>query len=235
MENINYCSIHIKNVLIDFNKLQFTYSIEQNNTNNVKIGFIGTGSLFTNPSSGNYGKFISSNYYTNNDNFIEPGVFLVQAPQNRSWICYRSIYNSSSFSPGQYIHLIYGSNITTYSSESDIKTKNNCDCLNINSAALNGYNGTLENGNYIYEINIDKNNGNLFLLMLPKMFTDYESLEYLDKNGNIVSSYMDLGANEFRVEDIYNELDGLFYKFIVIPVLRSYCKINKIKLTYHKG
>jgi len=232
MNNVNYCSIHVKGVDINFNRLKFTYSIEANNTNDIKISFIGTNSLFTNPSSGNYGKFISKRYYENNDNYVEPGVFLIQAPKNRSWICYR-IHYGSMYDYGSSVNLIYGSNITTTSTEYEAKYKDNCKCLYLNNSSLNGYNGTLENNKYIYEINIDRNSDKqFFTLMIPNIFNNYNSLEYFDNNGNIVSNYMDLGANEFIEENIYNELDGMFYKLISIPIVRSYCKIYKIKLTY---
>ena len=235
MNNINYCSINIKNINIDFNQLKFTYTIDPNTTNDIKISFIGTSSLFTNPNNGNYGKFISQRYYENNDNFIEPGIFLIQAPQNRSWICYRTCYNSG-FSPGITVSEVTKSNLTNHSYEYTTKYKDGHKCYYLNRASLNGYNGTLENNKYIYEVNIDRNSGkNVFILMIPTMFTDYESLQYLDNNNNVVSSYMDLGANEFNdTEIVYNELDGMFYKTIVIPIIRSYCKIYKVKLTYNK-
>ena len=235
MNNINYCSINIKNINIDFNQLKFIYTIDPNTTNDIKIGFIGTSSLFTNPNNGNYGKFISQRYYENNDSFIEPGVFLIQAPKNRSWICYRTCYNSG-FSPGILFSEVTKSNLTNHSYEYTTKYKDGHKCYYLNRASLNGYNGTLENNKYIYEVNIDRNSEkNVFILMIPTMFTDYESLQYLDNNNNVVSSYMDLGANEFNdTEIVYNELDGMFYKTIVIPIIRSYCKIYKVKLTYNK-
>ena len=233
MNNINYCSINIKNIMVNFNQLKFTYSIEPNNTNDIKINYIGTQSLYTDSESGNYGKFISGDYYLNNDNYIEPGIFLIQVPKNRSWICYRSFY-SSSFSFGSAVTLIPRSNISTLSFERENKYKNNCKCFYLDCCGLNGYYGILENNKYVYEINIDRNDKEIFFIMIPNMFSDYESLQYLDNNGNIVSSYMDLGANEFREENIYNELDGMFYKAITIPVFRNYCKIYKVKLTYNK-
>ena len=237
MNNINYCSLNVKNATIDFNELKFTYSIEPNITNDIKVSFIGTNSLFTNPNSGNYGKFISQRYYENNDNYIEPGVFLIQAPKNRSWICYRTYYNSG-FSPGTYVNVVTKSNLTNHSYEYTNKYKNDgendCLCFYLNKSPLNGYKGTLENNKYVYEINIDRNSDkNVFLLMIPKMFCNYTSLEYLDNNNNVLTNSMDLGANEFTVKDIYNELDGMFYKLIVIPILRFYCKIYKVKLTYN--
>lgn len=237
MNNINYCSLNIKTVNINFNRLKFTYSISPNTTNDIKVSFIGTNSLFTNPNNGNYGKFISQRYYLNNDNYIEPGVFLVQAPKNRSWICYRTYY-SSGFSPGTYVNIVTKSNLTNHSYEYSNKYKNDgekdCLCFYLNKSSLNGYNGTLENNKYVHEINIDRNSDkNVFCLMIPKMFCNYTSLEYLDNNDNVLSNYLDLGANEFEVKDIYNELDGMFYKFIAIPIVRSYCKIYKVKLTYN--
>jgi len=237
MNNINYCSLNVKNATIDFNELKFTYSIEPNITNDIKVSFIGTNSLFTNPNSGNYGKFISQRYYENNDNYIEPGVFLIQAPKNRSWICYRTYYNSG-FSPGTYVNVVTKSNLTNHSYEYTNKYKNDgendCLCFYLNKSPLNGYKGILENNKYVYEINIDRNSDkNVFLLMIPKMFCNYTSLEYFDNNNNVLTSSMDLGANEFDVKDIYNELDGMFYKLITIPILRFYCKIYKVKLTYN--
>jgi len=234
MENVNYCSINVRNATIDFNKLKITYLINPNTSNDIKISFIGTNSLFTNPGNGNYGKFISQRYFNNNNNYIEPGVFLIQVPKNRSWICYRILYNSSA-NPGQYVYLIPQSNISTHTYEYSIKYKNNCKCCYINKSSLNGYNGSLENNKYVYEINIDRNSDkNYFTLMIPSIFNDYESLQYLDNNDNVVSSNMDLGANEFSEREIYNELDGMFYKAISIPIIRTYCKIYKVKLTYNK-
>jgi len=235
MNNINYCSIEVTQAQIDFNKLKFTYNINPNTTNDIKISFIGTTSLFTNPNSGNYGKFISQRYYDSNDNYVEPGIFLIQAPKNRSWICYRFLYHTTS-SPGEYVYSIPRSKLTTLSNEYSIRYKDNCKCCRINMSALNGYYGNLENNKYIYEIDIDRNlNKNYFTLMIPSIFTDYESLEYLDNNDNVVSGYMDLGANEFNEENIYNEFDGMFYKQISFPIFRNYCKVYKVKLTYNKA
>ena len=234
MENINYCSLQVKNVLIDFNRLKFTYSIDPNTSNDIKVSFIGTNSLFTNPSSGNYGKFISRRYYENNDNYLEPGFFLVQAPKNRSWVCFRTKYGSTD-SPGTYYYIISRSDIQSLRNIYEIKHKDNYKCCYINKSPLNGYYGNLENNKYVYEINIDRNlDQNYFTIMIPDIFTDYESLEYIDNNGNIVSGYMDLGANEFVEENIYNELDGMFYKQISLPIIRTYCKVYKLKITYNK-
>lgn len=232
MNNINYCSINVNNVEIDFNRLKFTYTIEPNNTNDIKINFIGTNSLFTNPSSENYGKFISKKYYENNDNYVEPGVFLIQAPNNRSWICYRTNFSAN---PGTYIYLISQSNIQTLSYEYEIKQKDNCKCCYMNKSALNGYYGSLENGKYVYDIYVSRtDNANYFSIMIPFIFNDYESLEYFDNNNNKLTDQNDFGYPEFRIENTYNELDGIFYKQIVIPIGLQYCKIYKVKLTYNK-
>ena len=232
MQNINYCSINVKNVVIDFNRLKFTYSIEPNTTNDIKVSFIGTNSLFTNPGNGYYGKFISRRYYENNDNYIEPGVFLVQAPKNRSWICYRTIFSSG---PGTYVYLYSKSDLTTLTYDYEIKQKNNYKCCYMNKSPLNGYYGNLENGKYIYEIDVDRNSDkNYFSIMIPTIFNDYESLEYFDNNDNKLTIQEDLGYPEFRLENVYNELDGMFYKQIVIPIGLQYCKIYKVKLTYNK-
>ena len=234
MKNINYCSLHVKNALIDFNRLKFTYSIDPNTSNDIKVSFIGTNSLFTNPSLGNYGKFISGRYYENNDNYLEPGFFLIQAPKNRSWICLRTKYGSTN-SPGTYYYNVSQSDIQSLIYVYEIKHKDNCKCCYLNKSPLDGYYGNLENNKYVYEINIDRNlDENYFTIMIPYIFTDYESLEYIDNNGNIVSGYMDLGANEFVEENIYNELDGMFYKQISLPIIRTYCKVYKLKITYNK-
>ena len=65
------------------------------------------------------------------------------------------------------------------------------------------------------------------------MFNDYESLEYYNSNNIKITNSTDLGANEFTEQNIYNELDGLFYKAIKVPIGLSYCKIYKIKITYN--
>ena len=232
MQNIDYCNITVKNAVIDFNKLTFTYSITPNTTNNIKINYIGTQSIDTNPGNSFYGKFISEKYYKSNDNFIEPGVFLIQAPQNRSWICYRSFYNNT-YLPGTTIDIISYYSGQLYGFE--YKSKNNKQCFRLSKSSLNGYNGSLINNKYVYEINVDRNNDkDYFLLTLPSIFTDYESVEYYDQNNTKLTRPVDLGQYEFIVEDIYNELDGMFYKLFIIPIGLQNCKIYKIKLTYNK-
>lgn len=234
MNNINYCDIDIKNIIVDFNRLKFTYSIEPNTSNDIKISFIGTQSLFTNPSLGNYGKFIGRKYYENNDNYIEPGIFLIQVPQNRSWICYRIFYSLSE-SPGSSVNLIHKSNNTTFVTVYEAKYKNNCKCFYLDHSELNGYYGNLENNKYIYEIDIDRNSDkNWVSIMIPTIFNNYESFEYFDNNGNKLTNQNDLGANNFFDKEIYNELDGIYYKCITIPIGLQYCKIYKIKITYNQ-
>lgn len=234
MQNIDYCNITVKNAVIDFNKLTFTYSVTPNTSNNVKINYIGTQSLQTNPNNDFYGKFISRRYYQENDNFIEPGFFIIQAPQNRSWICYRTC-RRNNYIPGGVVDVTYRyvqDNNSGY--EWDYKYKDGCQCFKV-KAPLNGYNGNLINNKYIYEIDVDRNDDrNFFLLVLPSIFCDYESVEYYDQNGIKLTRPIDLGQYDFGVEDIYNEFDGMFYKLFMIPIGLQNCKIYKIKLTYNK-
>ena len=233
MQNVEYCGITIKTVKIDFNKITFTYSITPNDTNDIKVGYIGTSSLFTNPQNKNYGKFISEGYYQNNDNFIEPGCFFIQAPKNRSWICYRSYYNNSSVI-SKMVQEIYNYNLSTGRYNFANKVKNGYNCYELNKASLNGFNGILNDNKYIYEIEIDRTSDkSYFFFIIPLMFNDYESLEYYNSNNIKITNSTDLGANEFTEQNIYNELDGLFYKAIKVPIGLSYCKIYKIKITYN--
>ena len=233
MQNIEYCGITVKSVNINFNRIKFTYSITPNNTNDIKVGYIGTSSLFINPEKQNYGKFISKGYYLNNDNFIEPGCFFIQAPKNRSWICFRNYYSDSSMLSSN-VQEIYGYNQSTNRYNFSIKQKNGCKCYNVIMAALSGIKGVLENDKYIYTIDINRNNDhNYYLFMIPLLFNDYESFEYYDNNNTKLINSIDLGSKNFEDQNIYNELDGLFYKLITIPIGLSYCKVYKIKITYN--
>ena len=216
---MNYCSLTIKDVILEFGRISIKYNINPNNSNSVKIGMIGTISPYINSQNNYYGKFNSSRYYTENDSLVEPSYFIIQAPKNRSWICYRECYEESL--PGSYNYEYDDNNNYVQ------HTKNDCPCYFINKegAALNGYNGTLNNGHYEYTINIDRNR-TPYLFMLPEIFWNYQSIEYFGSNDNVVSYD---GGPSNPIKNIYNELDGIFYKqFTIVPS----SQIFKIKITY---
>ena len=221
MENINYCNITPTDISCSFSQISVFYNIEANLSNEPKISLIGTKTISGNIKSNDYvGKFVSYRYAIDNDSYVEPGYFIVQAPKNRSWICYRTCYG----------HMYYGAVIVNfinmqYKFKKD-KQNNNCKCTNIRweGAGMNGYYGTLINNKYVYIINIDRSQVP-FILYLPEIFWDYNSITYLGANDNIIQIY-----DGRPIENIYNELDGLFYKVIIIDQNST---IHKIKLEYN--
>lgn len=221
MENINYCNINPTTISCSFSQISVFYNIEANLSNEPKISLIGTRTISGNIKSNDYvGKFVSYNYAIDNDSYVEPGYFIVQAPKNRSWICYRTCYG----------HMYYGAVIVNfinmqYKFKKD-KQNNNCKCTNIRweGAGMNGYYGTLTNNKYVYTINIDRSQVP-FILYLPEIFWNYNSITYLGANDNIIQTY-----DGRPIENIYNELDGLFYKVIIIDQNST---IHKIKLEYN--
>ena len=212
MEGINYCNIIPKKADIEFSRLSIKYEISPNTSNDVKLGMIGITTLGeSDPYSGYYGKFNSSRYYQDNDNYIEPMYFIVQAPKNRSWICYRSGYCDEYVGFGPYRnHQIDG-----------------CYCYYVRGEGfgLNGYYGTYNSSTqrYVYEININPiDNGKVFSVLLPKIFFNYQSVTYKNGSSNTI-------AFDGEIEDIYNEFDGMIYR---VFYLESSSNVRKIILEY---
>ena len=199
MTGLNYCIANINNVSIDFSQISINFLLSENNTNDVKVGMIGINSINK--------KFIS---YKIVNNCIEPSYFLLQTPNKRSWICYRTCYNT---------------NFGVYYNNRTMPNDTIVGFLNREGSGLNGYYGTYDNINnqYVYEINISKNDP--FNFMIPKMFTDWASIEWKDNNGNTIR-YFD-GLTPF---DFFNDLDGLYYKIYSFPINS---RIHKIIIRYN--
>lgn len=197
MDNINYCNISINDISVDFSKLSVNYHIDENNTNDIKLGFISTNYIS--------GKFLSANYANMNDSVITPSYFIVQAPKNRSWICYRKVNNKG----------------TMWDGYSNIWDDKYCGMLDFPDEELTGYYGTYndETNSYIYEIDIDRSKMP-FILLIPKMFCDYDLIEYFDENDRLIIYY-----DGEPIKDIFNELDGMFYRVISIPPASHTAKI----------
>ena len=215
VEYINYCSIHPQNITYDFSKITIKYTIDENTGNEPLFSMIGTNSVGDNVGISNYwGKFISYKYHNDNDSYVEPGYFLVQAPKNRSWICYRTYIGHPNPGVGVYDYSI-----------SNYKYKDDAKCINVRwpEAGLNGYYGTYNSSTNTYTYEIDTSEKS-FGLLLPKIFWNYTSLKLLDSNGNEL-----VRPDDHSITIIYNELDGMFYKSILmLPT----SQVNKIKLEY---
>lgn len=205
MSGINYCNILPKKANIDFSRISIEYNISANTSNDVKLGMVGLSSLnkSTTGTGYRYSKFLSPRYFDGNDNIIQPMYFIVQPPKNRSWICFRICYGQDS--PGPY----------------SIRTLDGCNCyyIRVPGAGLNGYYGTYNNVNdtYKYEIVIDRTKLP-FILMIPKIFWNYSSIKYYDTNNNIKSF-------DGQSINIFNELDGMYYKIFKITSRSSIAKI----------
>lgn len=205
MEGINYCGILPKRAEVEFSRISIEYNITENTSNDVKIGMIGVSSLneTTTGSGYRYSKFLSPRYFDGNDNIIEPMYFIVQPPKNRSWICFRTSYEQVS--PGPY----------------SIRTLDGCNCyyIRVPGAGLNGYYGTYNSSTdtYRYEIIVDRSRLP-FILMLPKIFWNYSSIKYYDTN-NSLRSFDGQSLN------IFNELDGMYYKIFKLLPTSSIAKI----------
>lgn len=199
MNGLNYCQPTINNVNIDFSKLQIVYNLSHNTLNDIKVGVLGINSV-------NH-KFIS---YKISNNCIEPSYFIVQAPKNRSWICYRSCYNSN-----------YG----VYYDTRVMPNNSTCGYLNREGSSLNGVFGNYDsvNNKYVYEINITEKTVN-FNFMIPSYFTNWYSIEFMN-NYNSAIPY-----DGYEPFDFFNELDGLYYK---IYTFRPSSAIYKIIIKYN--
>jgi len=192
---IKYCKPNIQQATIDFSRICIDYTLAENNTNDLKIGILGVNSSTK--------KFISSRIYYN---CLEPSYYIIQPPKNRSWICYRTCYTEYSN--------LYFNNIS-------MPNNINCGYLNREGSGLIGHYGTLNNGEYAYEISIAKN-GNPFHLMIPTYFTDWTSIGWKENNTDV--SYD--GNQPF---DFFNVLDGTYYKIYSLP---ETSRINKIIIRY---
>ena len=195
MTGLNYCIPSINNINIDFSKLNISYTISQNTTNDIKVGILGINSSSK--------KFISYKIY---NNCIESSYFIVQAPRNRSWICYRSCYNTTYY--GMYYSLRTMPDNTT------------CGYLSRKGSELTGKFGNYDSSSnqYVYEFNItDKTKP--FHFMIPKYFTNWTSIEFKNSSDNIITYD---GNDPF---DFFNELDGLYYKVYSIKTSSSITKI----------
>ena len=210
---INYSDITPKDINIDFAQLSIKYDITNNTQNNPKYGAIGILSLDNIlPEYMYYGKFVSENYYINNDKYVQPTYYIIQSPQNRSWICYRSCYSSNGYYSYTYgVREMYDEYLCCY--------------INRENCGLTGMNGIYDNNNsqYIYEINIDKSK-NYYCFMLPEGYLDYDSITFLNENNN------EMTLNDNYIDDVYNELDGIIYKVFNI---RKSSSINKIIIRYN--
>lgn len=197
INTIDYCNISINDISIDFSKLIANYHITENNTNDIKVGFISTECVSM--------KFLSANYLNMNDSVITQSYFVVQAPKNRSWICYRKVNDGGMMWDGY----------------TNIWDDQYCGYLNFPNEGLTGHYGTYnsETNSYIYEIDIDRDNLP-FIMLIPKMFCDYDSIEFFKENGQLITYF-----DGEPIIDIYNELDGMFYRKIVIPPASYSAKI----------
>ena len=209
MENLNYVKNTINTLTCDMNQISISYTLDNNLLNDIKIGILGVSTQGK--------KFIS---YKIVDNCIEPAYFIVQAPKNRSWICYRLAYTYSYPGP------TYGSS----------RRLNGCTCriLYFPESSLNGYFGEYDasTSSYKYTINIDKTK-TYYTLLLPDIFWDFDSIIFKDSSDNTISysGYNFIsGTTSSTPIDIYNEGDGMFYRCWTLPQASS---ISKIIVSYH--
>lgn len=209
MTGINYCSIEPTRATCDTTKLALTAKLNENTLTDIRVGLIGTNSLGEkNPSYHYYGKFMPVDYYENNYQPIDPSYFIVQAPKN-GWIALRIGIGSGT--------LLYNNRY---------KDGIVCGFIRQVGAGLTGYFGNWKSSSATYQYDIELNrNTEPCMIMIPKLYWNYSQIIWKNSSGSSVS-YSGLPQ-----EELYNELDGMFYRIFILPPSSP---IQKITLHYSK-
>ncbi len=209
MSGINYCNIVPTKATCDTNKLSLIGELNENTLQDIMVGLVGTTSLGEkNDTYHYYGKFMPVDYYENNYQPIDPSYFIVQAPKN-GWIALRIGIGSGT--------LLYNERY---------KNNKKCGFIRQSGAGLNGYFGNYKPSSDTYQYDIDLNRDNEpCMFMIPELFCNYSQIIWKNSSGASVS-YSGLPQ-----EELYNELDGMFYRIFILPPSSP---IQKITLHYSK-